>query len=90
MYLDNVRAFDHAKDIVQRAHADGLKVVLAFSAKRDELDHYVEMLDIVRYLTATTSIDDVDASKPAPVILAGLGEERVAADAAVVVRRYGL
>jgi hypothetical protein len=44
MYLDNVRAFDHAEDIVQRAHADGLKVVLAFSAKRDELDHYVEML----------------------------------------------
>ena len=69
-YLDHVRAFPGATDLVAMVHGTGRKVVLASSAKRDELDHYVELLGIGPYLAATTSIDDVEASKPEPDIFA--------------------
>jgi len=67
-YLDHVRAFDGASDLVRKVHASGRKVVLASSAKQEELDHYVALLGIETCLAATTSIDDVDASKPEPDI----------------------
>lgn len=86
LYLDHVRAFDGARAIVERVHAAGIKVVLASSAKQDELDHYVELLGIEQYLAATTSSDDVDASKPEPDIF-GTALQKVGiepADAMVV------
>ena len=49
-------------------HATGRKAVLASSAKRDELDHYIDLLDARELLSAVTSIDDVGTSKPAPDI----------------------
>lgn len=67
-YLARVSAFAGATELVTRVHATGRKVVLASSAKREELDHYVELLGIGCYLSATTSIDDVEASKPEPDI----------------------
>ena len=67
-------------------HARGQKVVLASSAKADELDHYVGLLGIGGLLAATTSIDDVEASKPEPDIFgAALEKVRVKPDAAMVV-----
>lgn len=81
MYLDHVRAFEDASAIVTKVHASGRKVVLASSAKRDELDHYVELLDIGQYLEATTSIDDVEASKPEPDIF-GVALEKIGVDPA--------
>ena len=86
MYLDHVGAFDHAADLVRHVHATGRQVVLASSAKREELDHYVAVLGIGDVLDATVSIDDVETSKPAPDIFGaalvklGIG----AADAIVV------
>jgi membrane protein len=62
LYLDTIRAFDKATDLVETVHARGRKAVLASSAKRDELDHYVGLLGIGELIAATTSIDDVDAS----------------------------
>lgn len=67
-YLDHIKAFDHATELVAKVHATGRKVVLASSASQDELEHYVDLLGVERYLSATTSIDDVDASKPEPDI----------------------
>jgi membrane protein len=85
-YLDNVRAFDGASDLVRKVHASGAMVVLASSAKQDELDHYADMLDIKECLAATTSIDDVETSKPAPDIFGtALKKVGITADEAVVV-----
>jgi membrane protein len=69
-YLDHVRAFDGAADLVRTVHGSGRKVVLASSAKREELEHYIGLLGIENCLAATTSIDDVDVSKPEPDIFA--------------------
>ena len=86
MYLDHVRAFPGAADLVTRVHETGRKVVLASSAKREELDHYVDLLGIGDLLAATTSIDDVEASKPEPDIFgAALDKVGVAPEEAIVV-----
>jgi len=81
-----VRAFEGAGELVERAHRHGLKIVLASSAKKEELDHYVDLLDIADLLDATTSIDDVEASKPEPDIFGvALGRIGVAPSDAIVV-----
>ena len=64
-YLAQVRAFDKATEFVACLHTRGIRVVLASSAKRAEVDHYIELLDIENLLTASTSADDVERSKPA-------------------------
>jgi membrane protein len=69
-YLDRVRPFPGARDLLARAHAAGLRVVLASSASKDELDHYLGLLDARGLVAATTSADDVERTKPAPDIFA--------------------
>jgi HAD superfamily hydrolase (TIGR01509 family) len=64
-YLGQVRAFPDANAFVARLHARGIKVVLASSAKRAELDHYVGLLQIDDLIEASTCSDDVEKSKPA-------------------------
>ena len=86
IYLDAIRPFDNATALIERVHTGGRKLVLASSAKKEELDHYVDLLGIGDLLAATTSIDDVEASKPEPDIFeAALEKIGVAPDAAIVV-----
>src|ERR1700736_3531414 len=44
--LSDVRVFPGACDLLRRVHDDGLVVVLATSAPRDELDAMIELLDV--------------------------------------------
>ena len=69
-YLQQVKAFPGARDLLLRVHDAGQKVVLASSASRDEVDHYLDLLDIRQIVAATTSADDVEHTKPAPDIFA--------------------
>ena len=86
MYLDHVRAFAKASELIAKVHATGRQVVLASSATRDELEHYVALLGVGDYLAATTSIDNVDASKPEPDIFSvALEKIGIAAEKAIVV-----
>ena len=82
-YLDQVRPFPRARDLLARVHDAGQKVVLASSASKAELDHYLDLLDARDLVAAGTSIDDVENSKPAPDIfavalkkIASIGAER--------------
>lgn len=85
-YLDAVRPFDGAADLVRRAHESGRTVVLASSAKREELDHYIDLLGIADVLAATTSKDEVKSSKPEPDIFsAALEKIGVPPERAVVI-----
>ena len=67
-YLDTVKPFPRAHDLLSHAHGLGQTLVLASSASKAELDHYLDLLDARALITATTSIDDVKDSKPAPDI----------------------
>lgn len=67
-YRSEVRPFPEAKALIERVGADGKQIVLASSASREELDYWVELLEVGDLLTATTSRDEVEHSKPAPDI----------------------
>jgi len=69
-YLDRIRAFPGARDLLIRAHQAGQRIVLASSASRGELEHYMGLLDIDDIVAQTTSADDVQSTKPAPDIFA--------------------
>jgi HAD superfamily hydrolase (TIGR01509 family) len=67
-YRAQVKPFPGARDLVRRVRDDGKKVVLASSGSRAEVDYWTDLLGIRELLTATTSRDDVEHSKPAPDI----------------------
>jgi membrane protein len=85
-YLERVRPFPHARDLLARVHDAGLKVALASSAAQEELDHYVELLGVADIIDETTTIDDVENSKPAGDIVATvLGKLKVGKEEALFV-----
>ena len=86
-YLPRVRAFPRVRELFERTRADGKRIVLASSAKKDELAEYKRIADIEDLVEDETSADDAEKSKPHPDIfeaaLAQLGDVS-AAEALVV------
>jgi HAD superfamily hydrolase (TIGR01509 family) len=82
--IDEVEPLDGARDlIVQIRESEGL-VVLASSAKEDEVEHYLDLLDAREIVDAWTTSTDVEATKPEPdLVQAAL--EKVGADGGVMV-----
>jgi len=74
-YMPQVKPLPGATELVRFLHASGVKVVLASSASREEVDHYATLLAIEDAVTARTSSDDVERTKPAgDVFAAALGK----------------
>jgi len=69
-YLHQVKPFPHATELVQLLHAKGKDAILASSAEKAEVAHYVELLKLSSVLKGTVSKDDVASSKPAGDIFA--------------------
>jgi beta-phosphoglucomutase-like phosphatase (HAD superfamily) len=76
-FLPAVRAFPEVRALFERAKADGKRLVLASSAKGEELARYKELAEIGDLIEAETSSDDAEKSKPHPdIFAASLGELR--------------
>jgi HAD superfamily hydrolase (TIGR01509 family) len=74
-YLSKTKAFPEVRALVERITRDGKRVVLASSAKQNELDHYKKVTNIEDLLEGETSADDAEKSKPEPdIFLAALKE----------------
>ena len=67
-YLERVRPFPRAHDLLARVSDRGMTIAFASSASQGELDHYLELLDAHGLVTVMTSADDVSRTKPAPDI----------------------
>jgi HAD superfamily hydrolase (TIGR01509 family) len=67
-YLPLVRPFSAVPDLLRRLRDAGLRVAVASSAKKNELDKYLDIARIVDLVEVATSSDDVRESKPAPDI----------------------
>jgi HAD superfamily hydrolase (TIGR01549 family) len=65
-YLPLVRPFSAVPELLRRGRDVGLQIAVASSAKRDEVEKYLDIARIVDLVDLTTSSDDVDESKPAP------------------------
>jgi HAD superfamily hydrolase (TIGR01509 family) len=82
--IDEVEPFDGARDLVVRLAESERSIVLASSAKEEEVDHYLDLLDAREIVDAWTTSADVDATKPEPdLVRAAL--EKVNADDGVMV-----
>jgi HAD superfamily hydrolase (TIGR01549 family) len=67
-YLPLVRPFSAAPDLLRRVRDAGVQVAVASSAKKDEVEKYLDIARITDLVDVKTSSDDVKESKPAPDI----------------------
>jgi HAD superfamily hydrolase (TIGR01509 family) len=75
--IGRARAFPAVPDLFRRIRAAGQRIVLASSAKGDELERHKEIAGIADLIEDATSSDDAERSKPySDIFLAAL--ERIA------------
>ncbi|HUQ34196.1 MAG TPA: HAD family hydrolase [Pyrinomonadaceae bacterium] len=67
-YLPQVRAFPDVRELFLKIRADGKRLALASSAKKEELKEYKKLARIEDLVEEETSADDADKSKPHPDI----------------------
>ena len=85
-FLRRVKPFPGATQLLERTHDSGRKVLLASSAAKSELDHYVRLLGAEDLIDGATSKDDVAHSKPCPDIFeAAVKKAAVPANEALVI-----
>ena len=63
-FLHGIKGFPQVRALFQRLRDDGLTIVLASSAKGEELETYKRKADIVDLVAEETSSDDAERSKP--------------------------
>jgi HAD superfamily hydrolase (TIGR01549 family) len=69
-YLKLIRPLSMVPELFRRIREQGTRIVLASSAKRDEVEHYEKLLDVQHLVEHETSADDAERSKPHPDIFA--------------------
>lgn len=85
-YWGRLSPLPGAADLVRTCHARGLSVVLASSAKADELAALRDALDADDAVDAATSSSDAEQGKPEPdIVQVALEQGGLAADQAVFV-----
>lgn len=67
-YLKLIRPLSMVPELFQRLKQQGTKIVLASSAKRDEVEEYEKLLQAEQLVEHETSSDDAGRSKPHPDI----------------------
>ncbi|HMI69397.1 MAG TPA: HAD family hydrolase [Solirubrobacteraceae bacterium] len=82
--IDEVEPLSGARDLIVDLQRMGRRIVLASSAKPDEVEHYLDLLDARGLADAWTTAGDVESTKPEPdLVHAAL--ERAGTDSAVMV-----
>jgi HAD superfamily hydrolase (TIGR01549 family) len=69
-YLPQVKGFPKTRELFERIKQDGKPIVLASSAKGEELETYKRLAGIADLIEGETSSEDVEQSKPHPDIFA--------------------
>jgi HAD superfamily hydrolase (TIGR01549 family) len=64
--IGEVEPIEGSRELLAELQKAGRCVVLASSAKSEELDHYLDLLDARELVTAWTDSSDVEATKPKP------------------------
>jgi HAD superfamily hydrolase (TIGR01509 family) len=67
-YLPRVMPFPKVRELFERIEADGRRIALASSARKEELERYERIAGIADLVDAETSSDDAEKSKPHPDI----------------------
>jgi HAD superfamily hydrolase (TIGR01509 family) len=64
--IEEVEPFDGARELIERLKDAGKTVVMASSAKENEVDHYLDLLDVRELADDWTTSADVEETKPNP------------------------
>jgi HAD superfamily hydrolase (TIGR01549 family) len=64
--IEEVEPVEEAREFIVDLKERGHTVVLASSAKEDEVEHYLDLLDVREIADAWTTSADVEATKPEP------------------------
>jgi HAD superfamily hydrolase (TIGR01549 family) len=64
--IDEVQPLEGSRELIEDLERNGHRVVLASSAKPEEVDHYLDLLDARDIADAWTTSGDVENTKPAP------------------------
>lgn len=67
-YLSGVKVFFRVRELFEKINDNGQKIVLATSAGDQEVNRYLEKLNVSHLIKDETSADDAEESKPAPDI----------------------
>ncbi|HEX5735368.1 MAG TPA: HAD family hydrolase [Blastocatellia bacterium] len=85
-YLPQLKPFPRVKELLQRMKDDGLKLVVASSAKEDELKELIKIAGAAEFIEDKTSSSDAENSKPDPdIVQAALDELGLAPDEAIMI-----
>lgn len=64
--IDEVEPMEGARDLIVALKERGHSVILASSAKEEEVDHYLDLLDVRDIVDGWTTSADVESTKPHP------------------------
>ena len=67
--IGEVEPLEGARGLIEKLKDDGATVILASSAKEDEVDHYLDLLDARDLVDGWTTSADVEATKPEPDLI---------------------
>lgn len=82
--IEEVEPLPAARELIERLKEKGHAVVLASSAKNDEVDHYLDLLDARDLADGWTMSDDVETTKPAPDLVEAAMDKVDGTDGAVL------
>jgi HAD superfamily hydrolase (TIGR01549 family) len=68
-YLPGLKAFPHARELLQRFRDDGHQLVVATSASKEDMDALLKQAGIQDLIEEKTSSSDAEESKPDPDIV---------------------
>ena len=85
-YLPGLKSFPATRELLVKMRELGLKLVVATSAKEDELKPLLKIAGAADLIEEKTSSDDAENSKPDPdIVKAALDESGLSADEAVMI-----
>lgn len=82
--IDEIEPFEGARELLADLASDGRTVVLASSAKSDEVEHYVDLLAARDLVTGWTTSADVEETKPEPDLVETVLEKAGTKEAVMV------
>ncbi|MBA3262341.1 MAG: HAD family hydrolase [Thermoleophilaceae bacterium] len=82
--IEEVEPFQGACELIEELKKRGHAVVLASSAKPDEVEHYLDLLDARELVDDWTDSGDVEATKPEPDLVDAAMDKAGGGDAVMV------
>ncbi|HMI81502.1 MAG TPA: HAD family hydrolase [Solirubrobacterales bacterium] len=67
--IGEVEPMEDARELIEKLRREGSTVILASSAKQEEVDHYLDLLDARELVDGWTTSADVESTKPDPDLI---------------------